>query len=127
MIRSSILAAGLLAAGLLPATGATAAQGYDNPTLGAAPCVVLNRYEVSQVATPAAGDSGYLARAHIENICGRALEVSFCFLYAQPVDGTARSCSRELLRPWSDAAVRHDASPVRVTGPDYQWRFLPVR
>lgn len=101
-----------------------AAQVFDNPTMGEAPCVFLNRYEVDRSG---AGDDGPLYRgsATIENVCGRALEVQFCFNYAPNEEGVEQNCFRGPLRPWSRSNVVNPATPARITGPSYEWRYLP--
>lgn len=123
-MKASFLAAAVLLAGTFTGPSASAAEGYDNPSRGVAPCVVLNRYEVGRQGKD---EPVFSAAAEIENICGRTLEVSICFLLAESVDGSDRQCLDELLRPGSDAAVRLSDAPVRITGPDYRWRYLPVR
>jgi hypothetical protein len=122
-----IIVACLLLTGLATAHSARAADGYDDPSLGTTPCVVLNRYELQRVGKRGAENPRFGARAEMENLCGRTVEVSFCFLYAQPVDGHTERCFDELLRPWSGDAVAHPTGPVRITGPSYHWRYLPVR
>lgn len=116
------------ALGLSMATlGASGARGaepeYDNPSTGAAPCIVLNRYEVEPYRN---NDSTvFRADATIENICGRTMEVRFCFLYSQAVDGKDRSCFSGPVRPWDTAEVVDPTAPARITRSDYQWRYLP--
>lgn len=123
-MKAFILAAGLLLASTSTSPPAHAAQDYDNPGLGVAPCVVLNRYEAGRHGKD---DPAFNAAADIENICGRTLEVSICFLLAEAVGGSDRHCMEQLLRPWAGASVAFRDAPVRITGPEYHWRYLPVR
>ena len=117
----------VLLAGLTAGRAASAAGDYDNPTLGIAPCVVLNSYAATRTSKRKAEDPRYAARAAVENICGRTLELSFCFLYAEEVDGNNRHCVDEMIRPGSGTKVSHEGVPVRVTAPEYRWRYLPVQ
>lgn len=101
-----------------------AAQDYDNPTMAGAPCVLLNSYEVEPTG---GGDDGspYRASATIENICGRTLEVQFCFAYAPNDDGVERNCFQGPVRPWATSQVVNPETPFRITGSSYEWRYLP--
>jgi hypothetical protein len=114
----------LLCAAALSAGGARAQDAFDDPSApGSEPCIVLNRFEVTPLAT-ANGPGHYRADAVIENVCARAMEVHFCFLRAQAADGNDRSCFQGPLRPWAMASVADDNVPTRVTSPEYQWRYL---
>lgn len=125
--------AGLLAAAI---AGGAAAQdaapaeepppAFDNPTQGSVPCVVLNRYDVAPAAGEADGGMQYQASAGVENICGRTLDVEFCFLTAAAEDGEAgRSCYGAALRPGASAEVNAPGATARVVGTDYRWKYLP--
>lgn len=100
---------------------AAASETYDNPGLGNAPCLVLNSYK-----TGAGRNDRFDAVASIENICGRSVEVALCFPYVEPVDDVDRQCFNGVVRPWAQSTVEISDLPVKLTGPDYQWRFLPV-
>ena len=115
----------LLAAGAASAQGAKQ-EGYDNPTAGTAPCLVLDRYETG-TASLSDGKPGHKASAGFQNICGRALEVSFCFLYMEPVEDKDRACYAGSLRPYGRSYAVNGATPTRIAGPDYAWRYLPVQ
>lgn len=103
---------------------AHAQDAFDDPSAsGSVPCIVLNRYEIESLGRPHE-PARYRAQAVIENICGRAMEVRFCFLRAEPVDGADRSCFQGPLRPWAVASVEDNDAPARITAPEYQWRYL---
>lgn len=99
---------------------AEANETYDNPNQGAAPCLVLNSYE-----TGAGLNDQFDAVASIENICARSVEVALCFPYVEPVDDVDRHCTNDVVRPWARSIVKVSDLPVKLTGPDYQWRYLP--
>jgi hypothetical protein len=102
--------------------GSAAAQNYDDPALGATPCVILNSY-ASHAAKP--GDAEiFHAEAGIENVCGRSVEVSFCFPLVEAVGDVESQCVERTLRPWSKAKVQVDDLPGRIIGVDYRWRYL---
>jgi hypothetical protein len=103
--------------------GSALAQDYDNPTMGASPCIVLNDYRVRTVERGSESPL-YRARATIENICGRTMDVAFCFVQAEPVDDQDRSCYGAALRPGSVAQVENPGVPVRITNPEISWRYL---
>ena len=125
MPARTVLIACLLAASALARPGASAtAATFDNPKVGDAPCVNLNRFEVTRAGSEDA--PRYRADAVLENACGRSVEVSFCLMYAEAVEGADRHCVEELLRPWAASTVVHEGAPVRITGPEYRWRYLPV-
>lgn len=121
--------AGLLAAAI---AGGAAAQdaapagdqpAFDNPTLASVPCVVLNRYDVAP-SGHADGATQYRASASVENICGRTLDVEFCFLTAAAEGGEAgRSCYGAALRPGASAEVNAPGADARVVGTDYRWKY----
>ena len=100
-----------------------AAEGFDTPRSASGPCLVLSSYEVS-TSDAAAGERLFRANATVENICGRTLEVAFCFLYAEPTDSVDRSCYSAVVRPWSRAQAAAPSAATRIVGTDYQWRFL---
>jgi hypothetical protein len=107
----------------LAAVGADAADGFDNPSWGGAPCLVLNDYQVR--TSRVADETVFRANATVENICGRTLEVAFCFLYAEPTEEDVdRSCHSAVMRPWTRAQAQAPSAPTRIVGTDYQWRFL---
>ena len=115
-------AAALLLAAAAPAAAAEAA--FDNPGMGSAPCVVLNQYAAT---TPGRGDAGtYAAFAELENICGRTVDVAFCFQLAEASGGEDALCVDGIIRPWSTAKRIAIESPVRITGPQYRWRYRPL-
>ena len=110
-----------------PSAAATEEQhpDFDNPMMGDTPCLVLSRYDSGR-APGARNNAQSPARADFENICGRALEISFCFLYAQPVEDEDRACYAGSLRPYERSYAVNPPVPVRIAGPDYYWRYLPV-
>lgn len=120
-----LTALGLGAATLLACGGAFAAEPpYDNPKSdSAAPCVVLNSYEAGPSALTQGSTFG--AKANLTNICGRTVEIAFCFLYAEPVEGRDRACYGGFIRPGSGSEVANDLAPVRIVGSDYKWRWRP--
>lgn len=99
-------------------------EGFDNPTMGTAPCLVLTRYETGR-GRLADGGQGHTATARFENVCGRSLEVSFCFLYMEPVEDRDRACYAGALRPWAASFAETPPAAARIAGPDYAWRYLP--
>ena len=103
--------------------GALAQEDFDNPTPGSAPCIVLNGYEVQAYQldpeTPL-----YRGRATIENICGRTMDVAFCFVRTGPYDETERDCYGGPLRPGSTAELETPAVALRITSPEIKWRYL---
>ena len=115
---------GLCCVAVLLADRDAAAQAFDNPTMGEAPCVFLNRYEVERVAN---GDDSprYRGSATIENVCGRALEVQFCFNITSNEAGIEQNCFQGPVRPWAKSNVVSEETPARITGPSYEWRYLP--
>lgn len=103
---------------------ALAQDAFDDPSApGDVPCIVLNRYEVHPLASTGAA-ARYRGEAVIENICGRAMEVHFCFLRTESTDGDDRTCFQGAVRPWALASIEDDDAPARITSPEYQWRFL---
>ena len=111
------LGVSVMVIGLAPS--AEANETYDNPLRGEAPCLVLNGYQAS-----GNGDR-FGAVANVENICGRSVEVSFCFPFVEPVDDVDRACQNGVVRPWATSTVAISDQPAKLTGPDYQWRYLP--
>lgn len=103
---------------------ANGAEGYDNPSVGSTPCIVLNDYRVSS-ATHAEDQSMYQADATVENICARSVDVAFCFVYVKPIDEVDRSCFGGLVRPGSRTQIQGASLPARAARPDYKWRYLP--
>ncbi len=95
---------------------------FDNPTLGTVPCIVLNRYDVAP-AGRVGDEAQYRASASVENICGRTLDVEFCFLTAAQEGEAGRSCYGAALRPWTSAEVNAPGSAARVVGTDYRWKY----
>lgn len=113
---------GMGSAMVVMASQAVVAQDYDNPMMGEAPCVFLNSYEVE----PAGGADDvalYSASATLENACGRSVEVLFCFDYTSEEMGLASRCFDSLVRPEGTASVSQPASPGRIAGPRYGWRY----
>lgn len=123
-MRAGLVLGGCMLA-VLGGQGAGAVESFDNPSAGATPCLALNRYEVKPTRTPE-GISLYQASASVENICGRTLEVVFCFVYAEPVNEADRSCFGAIMRPWSNAQVEVPGSPTRVVSTEYRWRYIPA-
>ena len=109
-------AVSLLAIGLTPVAGAS--ETYDNPSMGSTPCVILNSYQAS-----ANGAETFGAEATVENVCGRSVEVSFCFPFVSPGEDTEPHCTSGLIRPWAKSEVVVSDLPSRLAGPDYQWRW----
>ncbi len=104
--------------------GAWAAGSYDDPKApDSMPCVVLNRYEVQRLSQPQQQPPLYRGKAVIENVCGRAVEVRFCFQRAASASDGDRSCFAGPLRPWALASVEEPGAPGRITAPEYEWRF----
>jgi hypothetical protein len=100
---------------------AGAAESYDNPTNGTAPCVVLSHYDARALGRQPV----YRAQATIENICGRSMDVRFCFRYAVATDDGDQRCFQGTLRPGASTAVEVARSQTRLAGPEFQWRYLP--
>jgi len=119
------MVAGVFGGIVLASSAVAAAEDFDNPATNGAPCVFLDRYEVDPVAAEGEDGRRYRAEAMIQNVCGRALEVQFCFQYAPNDAGAERNCHEGSVRPWSKARVVEASAPARVTGPSYQWRYLP--
>lgn len=124
MMRLGLVLGGCVLA-VLGGRAVEAAEPFDNPSAGATPCLALNRYEVTPTRT-VEGISLYQASASVENICGRTLEVVFCFVYAEPVNDADRSCFGAMMRPWSNARVEVPGSPTRIVSTEYRWRYIPV-
>jgi hypothetical protein len=97
-----------------------AQDGYDNPSLGSAPCLVLKSYR-STVSGETFG-----ADATVENICGRSIEVAFCFPYLAPAEEAESHCVNGMIRPRAAAAIEVEDLPAQLSGPDYKWRYLPI-
>jgi hypothetical protein len=111
-----------LGLGLAVTAGSAIAEDYDDPALGATPCVVLNSY--ASHAAASGGAETFRAEAGIENVCGRSVEVSFCFPLVEAVGDVERQCVTSTLRPWSKARVHVEELPGRIIGVDYHWRYL---
>lgn len=118
-----LIVGALLSASLLTGGSALAQQGWDNPRDGGTPCIVLNNYAVEPVLW-ADGRTTFRGEADIENLCGRAMEVSFCFLQAGGDDAYARSCYAGPVRPWASARVEEQEAGSRIAGAEYEWRYL---
>jgi hypothetical protein len=102
------------------------AQGFDNPTDNGTPCVHLNRYEVEPIRVSGGDGPMYRGDAMIENVCGRAVDVRFCFQYGPNEEGGVdTSCYQGPVRPWARANVASQPVPERISGPSYEWRYLP--
>lgn len=115
----------LLTAGLLGGAALAQDASYDNPNSGTTPCIVLNKYEVRSFNLDSENPL-YRAQAEIENICGRTMDVAFCFVTAEPINESDRSCYGGMLRPGGVAEVENPSVGVRVTGPDIQWRYHEI-
>lgn len=113
--------------GVMVLTGHQAvAQGFDNPTDNGTPCVHLNRYEVEPVRGSGADGPMYRGDAMIANVCGRAVDVRFCFQYGPNEEGGVdTSCYQGPVRPWAQANVTSQPLQDRISGPSYEWRYLP--
>ncbi len=98
---------------------AEANETYDNPAMGVTPCVVLQSYQASSNSAETFG-----ARATVENVCGRSVEVSFCFPFVAPGEEIEPHCTSGLIRPWATSRVEVSDLPARIANPDYQWRYL---
>ncbi|NJO37253.1 MAG: hypothetical protein HC871_06085 [Rhizobiales bacterium] len=107
-----------LISGLGVIGAALAEETYDNPTLGSAPCLVLKSYQAINH-----GAAGYGAKAEVENICGRSVEVDFCFPLIDAGEDTEPYCRNGVIRPWATAEVRVDDLDNRLAGPDFRWRW----
>ncbi len=127
MSKYTILASLLGGAVLAFTTSAAQAQetSFDNPGTETGPCVALNDYEV-QRTTGAEGATAFRGTAVLENICGRAMEVKFCFRLAEPVDDKSENCFEGSIRPWDSVNVIDPAAGARIVGANYEWRYLPV-
>ena len=103
---------------LLLAGGVAAEDGYDNPGLGDTPCLILKSYHASST-----GDAAFGAVAEVENVCGRSVEVAFCFPLVTPDEGAAPHCQNGVVRPWGSAEITVSDLPARLAGPDFSWRW----
>jgi len=119
--RLGLAALAVAALAMLGRAPASAAQAYDNPSLGPTPCVVLNRFRVERLAP--GSEDGWRAQARLENLCGRAMEVRLCFLYAEPVEDRDRVCHEWTMRPWSESAVESGPRPARIVDFERAWRY----
>jgi hypothetical protein len=95
-----------------------ASDGYDNPGTGDTPCVVLESYQ-----SLASGTGSFGAEATVENICGRSVEIAFCFPFVAPGEDTEPHCTSRLIRPWATSRIAVTDLPARLAGPDYRWRW----
>ena len=109
---------GMSAAAIGFASMAGAAETYDNPAMGDTPCVVLKSYQAHSN-----GKGGYGAEAEVENVCGRSVDVAFCFPFVAPGEETEPHCTNGLIRPWATSRVEVSDLPARLAGPDYSWRW----
>jgi len=100
---------------------AQAGDDYDNPSMGSTPCITVDTYRVREVA---GGALPYKVDAILQNICGRSVELSLCLVYVTPVEGVDRSCYGSLVRPGSRAQILGAGVPVRVSRPEYSWRYI---
>ncbi len=100
------------------APSAKASEAYDNPGMGDTPCVILQTYQASN------GDSSFGAAATLENVCGRSVEVSFCFPFVTTDDGIEPHCRNDVLRPWGTSRIVVSDLPAKLANPDYSWRWL---
>ena len=98
---------------------AAAGETYDNPAMGDTPCIVLKSYQAN-----ANGIESYGADATVENVCGRSVEIAFCFPLVAPGEETEPHCTSSVIRPWATSNVSVSDLPARLAGPDYQWRWL---
>lgn len=119
-MKSMLSWVGILSVLAMGSVAAEASETYDNPNLGVAPCLVLNSYHAD-----AGRSDGFDAVANFENICGRSVEVALCFPYIEPVDDVDRHCLNDVVRPWAQSTIKVSDLPAKLTGPDYQWRYLP--
>lgn len=98
---------------------AKANESYDNPAMGSTPCVILQSYQSSSNAADTFG-----AKATVENVCGRSVEVTFCFPLIAGSEEAEPHCTNGLLRPWATSRIEVSDLPTRLANPDYQWRYL---
>ena len=106
---------------VLPLAAVGTAHGqdsYDNPMLGETPCLVLKSYRALNN-----GASGYGATAEVENICGRSVEVNFCFPLVAAGEDSEPYCQTDVIRPWATAEVEVADLDNRLAGPDFHWRW----
>jgi len=107
--------------GLAPlalAPPAEASETYDNPTMGTTPCVILQSYQSSSNTADSFG-----AKATVENVCGRSIEVSFCFPFIAANEDIEPHCTNGLLRPWATTRIEVSDLPAKLANPNYHWRW----
>lgn len=114
-------AAGLVGLGAILAavsgtSGAAATETFDNPMSGGVPCMTL----ISHSVDPDSG--GFKARAVLENVCGRTMDVSVCFNHVG-ADGASESCYGGIVRPTDTTVVVDRNAGGRIIGPTYEWRY----
>lgn len=108
-----------LSAAIGLASMAQASESFDNPAMGTTPCVVLKSYQALSNDAETFG-----AEAMVENVCGRSVEIAFCFPFVAPGEDTEPHCTNQVIRPWATSRVEVSDLPSRLAGPDYQWRWL---
>lgn len=101
-------------ASLVGASVGTAQVTYDNPRIGEAPCIVVTKYEAT----------AQQARAAVDNICQRAVEIRFCFQYLGTDGAMGQECFVGPVRGGESALATTTVSAARFTGPSYEWRFF---
>ena len=125
MTRFGLAVALSLAAASAVAPAVAEETSWDNPGRGDAPCLVLHRYVLTPVGGSFISASTFRADATVGNMCGRSLEVALCFVYAEPVDGSDRSCFSGVIRPGGTTAAASGDTGVLITGPEFRWRWMP--
>ncbi len=111
--------------GILLCAVAFAARGeaaYDNPSTSAGPCLVVSEFSVTpkeDTQTVAA-----TASAKLENVCRRAVDVSFCFVYSSPTNEPRTNCFGGVVRPQGESVIRDVTLPTHTAEPDFRWRYF---
>lgn len=116
------VAAAVLLSGVSAGQAALAQEEYDSPRSGNSPCIVLDEYIIDRVPGQG-GEMTYRARATLGNICGRSMEVRFCFILAEATDAGDRICHSGTVRPGSQTSVETEVVPSRIVDREIVWRF----
>ncbi|MCB1743360.1 MAG: hypothetical protein KDK91_23490 [Gammaproteobacteria bacterium] len=123
----------LVVAATLCWMGPASGEGFDNPTRAGIGCIALDEFRARPTVplrSPPTGrqsQAGHSASAVVENLCGRTVEMKFCFLLASGDADKRQACSEQLVRPSERARVTLKLSELRIIGSEYEWRYLPVR
>lgn len=133
--KLKLVAATLAVAGAMTAHNATAQdqaaaqeqptgqEAYDSPQMGTAPCIVVDEYIIDRVPDQG-GQIAYRARVKLGNICGRSMDVRFCFMLAEPTDAGDRICHAGTVRPGSQTTIATDVVPTRIVDREIAWRYV---